>query len=380
MRIGINLLQFRPGETGGSEIYTRGIIGSLSEVDKKNEYVLICNSSNYKAITPPSDNFSIFVIPETPNKNFIREIPLLNKSGSISKKIESLKLDVIHFPFSFMFPLKKWEKSILTMYDLQHEYMPQNFSITQLVIRRKNYPESIKNSDLVIAISKFTKENIIEKYHTDLDKIIVNYIGYAKEFEKKDKEKKIKIKEKFNLSERYIFYPAATWHHKNHLKLLEAFRKIKREEDSNINLVFSGTKMNAQPLIDNKIKDLGLTDCVLQLGRLNFEDLVHIMQGAHVLAFPSLFEGFGIPVIEAMASRVPVACSNTTSLPEIAKGASIMFDPNDSNEIANAITRILNDNKLRKKLITKGNERIKEFTWKNIAIKTLRYYEKVAKI
>jgi len=379
MQIGINLLQLRPDEIGGTETYVRGLIEAISKVDKKNEYTLICNDSNVKTVVPPGENFSLFVIPEAPKKPLQREIPLVNNSGSIRKKIENLSLDCIHFPFSYMFPLNKWENSVLTVHDLQHVYMPHFFSIPSLFVRNKNYTASIKYADLVISDSEFTKKTIIEKYGIKPEKIKVIYIGYDPRFRNKDRKMK-EIKKRLKLPEKYIFYPAASWPHKNHLKLIDAFSMIKKDERyQDWGLVLTGAKKEGQAAIDRKISESEMSKSIFQLGRVPFDQLITMMQGAEMLVYPSLFEGFGMPVVEAMASGVPVACSNVTSLPEIAGNAALLFDPNNVEEIVDSIKKIAEDTKLRRRLVKSGNNRIKLFSWNKIALQTLKCYERVAK-
>ena len=142
-------------------------------------------------------------------------------------------------------------------------------------------------------------------------------------------------------------------------------------------LIFTGIKKQSHSAVAKEIERLGLKDDIIHIGYLPYEDLPLLYNAASLLVFPSLFEGFGMPVVEAMGVGLPVACSNTTSLPEVAGGAAILFDPEDPEDIAEKVAALLNDEALKKTLVQKGLARASMFTWEQTALKTKKVYEDV---
>jgi glycosyltransferase involved in cell wall biosynthesis len=180
------------------------------------------------------------------------------------------------------------------------------------------------------------------------------------------------IRTKYNLPERYLLYAAALLPHKNHERLLKAFKEIK-EEFPGWKLVFTGAWEKGQDRLVSSIKALGLEKDIILLGWLPFEDIPEIYRGAEIFVFPSLHEGFGLPILEAMASGVPVVCSRIEPLIEVAGNAAFFVDPYDPSDIARGILAVLKDEPLRIRLIDEGKKRAKEFTWDNTARKTLEF-------
>ena len=181
----------------------------------------------------------------------------------------------------------------------------------------------------------------------------------------------------YELPEQYMLYPANTWPHKNHLRLVKAYYFLKTKYNIKTKLIFTGAKKGTQANIENYIKKNHLDDDVIYLGYIKQEDMPYIFANAKLIVFPSLFEGFGIPVIEAMRVGVPVACSNSTSLPEIAEDAAVYFNPYSIKDIANKIYSLINNKELRDTLLLKGNIRIQNFSWIKCADETITAIKKL---
>jgi len=186
----------------------------------------------------------------------------------------------------------------------------------------------------------------------------------------------IQIRKKYGLFQEFLLYPAATWPHKNHLSLLRAMHILKRRGFRG-ELVLTGMAMQNHSFVLKTIRELELQDNVRVLGYVPDEDMPALFCAATLMVFPSLFEGFGIPVIEAMAVGCPVACSNVTSLPEIVGNAALMFDPREPDNIAETIWKIWNDDSLQETLRNRGLERAKLFSWETAALKTVGVYRDI---
>jgi glycosyltransferase involved in cell wall biosynthesis len=267
-------------------------------------------------------------------------------------------------------------KSILVIHDLQHVNQPWNFSGLYLPFLKSIIYLSAKSADAVIAISQKVKNDIVKHYKISPNKISVVYNGTDHNiFFVRDKDEVRTIKKKYDLPDRFLLYTASSLPHKNHKNLLEAFKVVK-EGMEDIKLVLIGARDYGYQEIVQKIKALGIENDVIFLGWLPFEDIPAIYCASHVFVFPSLHEGFGLPVIEAMASGVPVVCSGIEPLTEIAADAALFIDPYNPRDMAKGIIKVLEDKGgLRKKLINKGLKRAGEFTWENTAYKTLSALE-----
>jgi glycosyltransferase involved in cell wall biosynthesis len=182
---------------------------------------------------------------------------------------------------------------------------------------------------------------------------------------------------RFGFERPFLYYPAATWPHKNHLTLLSAVSVLQERYGFDGDLVLTGVTKQHHEKIYSEIQRLGLQKRVRLMGYLPYGDLPLVYNLARLMVFPSLFEGFGIPLLEAMACGCPVACSNTTSLPEVAGDAAVQFDPLSPEDMAAAIWSVWSDESLRQDLKQRGVERAARFTWEETARRTVGTYRKV---
>jgi glycosyltransferase involved in cell wall biosynthesis len=187
------------------------------------------------------------------------------------------------------------------------------------------------------------------------------------------------LRAKYSLHKPFMYYPAATWPHKNHNRLLAALKIMKDRCRFDGQLVFSGIAMQENDAVLEEINRLGLQNDVVILGYLPHAELPYLYNLARLMVFPSLYEGFGIPLVEAMACGCPVACSNTTSIPEVVGDAAVTFDPGSAEEMAEKIWAIWNDDVLLCDLKTKGLGRAGQFSWENMARQTVQVYKKAAR-
>jgi len=411
MRIGINALGLKPASCGGMEIYFRNLIKALCETDKENEneYYVFLNDKEIKETIQQNIGlrvkiiyisqfytyftgafFILFTRPSVFIKLLINKFSRVLSIGNIYEvdidmsgvygkivNLDSYKMDVIHFPFTIIDPsfLNIKTPIVLTIPDIQQEYYPEFFNKSELNMRKKLYKPSAERADIILTISETTKKTLIEKYGIKPEKIIVSYPGCSRDFKKIEDQKTLSaVKEKYALPDEFIFYPASTWLHKNHIKLLAAISILKKKYDFEKKLVLTGIPMNNHSRIIDTIKRLNLEKQVIFLHFIPFSDIPVIYNLAAIMVFPSLFEGFGIPLLEAMNAGLPITCSDRTSIPEIVGDAGIYFNPDIPEDIAEKIFLLWHSNDMKKELIRKGFERAALSKWKETAEKTLSAY------
>jgi glycosyltransferase involved in cell wall biosynthesis len=383
MKVVINLLEFNPGAMGGIETYVRNILNRLVNGSNQNSCTVICSESTADYFAAIDERIKLKVIVNRRKsfhrltRSFVRKIAGIDM---LARAIDQCGADVVHNPLTNVRPLDLVTPSVLTFYDMQHEYYPQLFSPNELQRRRAKYEKAVRMADRVIAISGHVKMSLVEKYGVDADKIDVVYLGCGTEYRLLDHDARSEeIKQKYALDRPYMYYPAATWPHKNHKNLLAALRNLKEQNSFDGELVLTGIAMQAHSEILEEIERLGLTGTVKVLGYLPYNELPYVYNMARLLVFPSLFEGFGIPLVEAMACGCPVVCSNVTSIPEVIGDAGVMFDPHSPSDIAEKILTVWNTREIRDTLRSKGLARAHMFNWDETARKTVEVYGRTSR-
>lgn len=261
---------------------------------------------------------------------------------------------------------------VVTIHDLSYLHFPELFRHEDLLQLTNWSKYSIKNSAAIIAPSKSTKEDIVKNYSVSPDKITVTYEGYNKEVFKAQSAPKIAaVKKKYKIVGEYIIFVGTLQPRKNIERLIESFSNLKFEI-RNLKLVICGKKGWLYDSILEKSKTLGISNKVIFTDFVPDNDLPSLLSGAKVYVNPSLWEGFGIPVVEAQACGVPVVVSNTSSLPEIVGNSSIFVDPESAESISAGIKKVITDEKVRLDLIKKGNANLKRFSWETCAKETLK--------
>ncbi len=268
--------------------------------------------------------------------------------------------------------------SLYCVPDLQHEYYPELFSSRVLNWREKYFRKSAETADGVLTISHFSKQTIVDKYGISPEKIHVTWLDCPTNFTlDKAIEHEEYVREKYNLPEQYIFYPANTWSHKNHLTLIRALERYDEFYGDPPTLVLTGYQSEAQAQVSNAIKNSKLSKKVYFLGYVNQDFMPAIYKNAICLVFPSMFEGFGIPLVEAMRTNCPIIAANNTTMKEIAGDAAIYFNTMDEIELAVMIRFMITNKRLRNVLIKNGVERAKLFSFEKCVIQTLNIIDEV---
>jgi glycosyltransferase involved in cell wall biosynthesis len=369
VRIGINALYLLPGKVGGSETYVRNLIKAMAELDGTDEYFIFINRESAGVF---SSSPRVRIIP-CGIKAENRPLRILWEQFLLPLQVRRHKIDLL-LSTGMTAPFCCPARSVLVIFDLQHVNQPGNFSWFHLFFLRSIIYRSAKTADGIITISHHVKKDIEKHYRIDPSRISVGYLGVNHAAFFPSPAAGI---EKYRLPARYILYAAALLPHKNHRLLLEAFREV-RNRIPDVKLVLTGAWETGQEALAGVIANLGLQNDVIMLGWIPFEDIPAVYRGAAVFVYPTLHEGFGLPILEAMASGVPVVCSKIAPLTEIAEDAAFFIDPNDQSDIAKGVVTMLEDEAVRAKLIEKGLSLARNFTWDKTARMTRDFLDEIA--
>lgn len=376
LHIGINALYLLPGKVGGAETYTRNLVKWLAAIDSHNKYSIFINRESagiFESLAPA------FTVVPCPINATSRPTRILWEQIILPFQVRSRKIDIL-LSTGLTSPFFCPAKSILVLYDLQHVNQPQNFNRLYLLFLKSIIYASAKSADGIIAISNHVKDDIVKFYRIAAEQIEVTHLGVDRDlFNDQRPPLGSAIKERYGLPERYLLYAAASLPHKNHARLFEALLHAKKQIPD-LKLVLIGARDKGEDVLAEKIRRLGLESDVILLGWVPFEDVPLIYQGCEAFVFPTLHEGFGLPVIEAMACGVPVICSHMEPLIEVAGDAALFVDPLDPEDIARGIVSVLSDPSARSELIRKGFERAKAFAWDETARKTAGFMDAMARM
>jgi glycosyltransferase involved in cell wall biosynthesis len=380
MKIGIDVRTLMDKYYSGVSAYSLNLIQELLKIDKENDYLLYYNSAK-KIDLPEFEGDYKVIHTKYPNKVFNY---LLQKQLSWPKLDKVLGgVDVFLAPHYNFFSFSGGTKKVLTIHDLSFLRYPEYFS------KRKNFWHQLINvkklahsMDIIVAVSENTKQDIIELLNVDEKKIKVVYSGLENSFHEvcsslendnfnneKNQQKLREVKEKYKLPDKYILSLSNLEPRKNLETLIFAYIKIRdaNHDLNDLKLVICGAKGWKYKNIFKSIEKSKYSDDIIYTSYIENKDKPYIYKQAKVFVYPSFYEGFGFPPLEAMACAVPVVASFSSSLPEIIDKAGILVDPKSSDELAKAIISILTDNDLRDYYIDKGLKRAKEFSWQKTA-------------
>ena len=268
-------------------------------------------------------------------------------------------------------------KNLEVIHDLNFEensaWLPKSFA----KYYKKNFPKWAENATRIATVSEYSKQSIHLKYQIPLDKIDVVYNGSNELYKPISKEEQHQTKNTYTGGADYFVFIGSLHPRKNIDNLLKAFDEFKKQDNSNIKLVIVGSRFYWNKSIKNAYDNLKHKNDVVFTDHLPIDQLVNVLASSIALTYVSLFEGFGIPLIEAMNCETAIITSNTTSLPEVAQDAALFVDPTSVNEIAEAMLKMSTQPQLRRSLIEKGKERRKAFSWQQTADKLWLSIEKV---
>lgn len=368
MRIGIDARMLRYSGIGE---YIRNLVENLARIDRENQYLLFAKENDLEICKINQENFSFQVV----------KAPLFSLSEQIVLPFEIKKnrLDIFHTPhfnISLFSPVKK----VVTIHDLIPLIFPgaRSSRLSRAYYRFMN-SQATKKARKIIVDSKNTKRDLLKFFKVPEGKTEVIYGGVSERFRPVNDAKSLEeVEKKFNTTKKFLLYAGLRKPHKNLVSLIKVLEILRRKMNFDIQLVMVGKKDPRFTQVEEAAKELELEDDVLFLGEVSDEDLVLLYNAAQVFLFPSLYEGFGLSPLEAMACGTPVISSNTSSLPEVLGDVAILLDPNDTIKWAEKIREVFTNEDLRKKLKHKGLERVKKFSWERTAQDTLRVYESLA--
>lgn len=368
MRIGIDASTI--GTQGGPRTYVLNLIESLLKIDKENEYVLFYNSEEHSGKFPKAREV---VVPfSNPATRLLREHLLM----AYHYKRECL--DIIHNPKSAISLLKPC-KTVVTIFDLIPVTNPETEKWMARIYWKVQIPTAARHADFVITSSEFAKREIIRRYGTSEERIKVIPIAYNNYCRPMDPGREAdEVRRKYSIPDSYILYVGTIQPRKNIDTLVKAYSKLVKTKGVTHKLVITGRKGWLYGPLFELIKSEGMEQNVIFTGFVPDEELPYIYSSAELFVYLSLFEGFGIPPLEAMACGVPVICSNTTSLPEVVGDAGILEAPLDQEGIEKSMLTVLESPSLRREMQDKGFLQAKKFSWERTARETLRIYEEVA--
>lgn len=363
-------------ERSGIGRYTYQLILALFEINLEYSLYLygLCQATKFTPITSKQNIERIEDLIVNIGRNRMpfpfRKVSRLVTSY-IKEKTQPASMDVVLWT-NFIANLSAEYKSIITIHDMAHYYYPQ-YTVTGFE-NDLNYKlgEHALMSDLILCVSENTKRDVINILGIEESKIWVTYNGVSEGFRRyQDKNKMNDLRSRFTLPERFILFVGTVEPRKNLIKLIEAYQLLHSQYGIKEPMVIVGGKGWKNEPLYQRIKEMKIDDHIIFTGYVSDDDLPLFYNAATVFAYPSLYEGFGIPVIEAMACGVPVVTSNVSSLPEVAGDAAVLVNPEEPEEIAAAIYRIMIDEDLYESLREKGFKQASKFTWEACAKKTL---------
>lgn len=334
--VGISLLTLVPGVVGGSETYARELVRALARVGELDYRVYVPTVAADAADGLPSRVVGAYPAGRSMPRRAAAMAYSAASPWPVRRELELGELDAIHFPLSVMLPPVSRPPAATTVLDVQHELYPRFFSRAELAYRRLVYGWTVRRSRIVITISEHARAGLIERLGLKPERVRAIHLGIDHERFRPSEEPR----------ENFLLYPALGWPHKNHALLFEAFALLRARRPS-LRLVLTGYA--------------GVTpEGVEARGRVPADELLSLYRRAAALVFPSLYEGFGQPPLEAMACGCPVACSNAASLPEVVGDAARLFDPESPEGMAAAVEEVLDN---PDEWAQRGLERAKTFSW-----------------
>ncbi len=316
MRVGIALLTLVPGLTGGAETYARELVRALGRIGRYEYRVFL------PSIATDVDGLPVEVVDEyRASWSMPGRIVAMAGGWFLGSRMRGRVdgLDVVHFPLTVTIPRLAEPPTVSTVLDLQHEFLPHFFSRAERAYRRVVYARSARRSRIVVTLSQFAADTIVDRLGIPDDRVRPIHLGIDHALFRPDDSPR----------RNFLLYPAREWPHKNHARLFEAFAAL-REKRQGLELVLTAY-------------DGPVPQGVRSVGRVSRAELADLYRSAAAVVFPSLYEGFGQPPLEAMACGCPVACSNAGSLPEVVGNATRLFDPTSVEEIVVAIEEVLDE-------------------------------------
>ena len=380
------------GKAGGMEQAAYELIAAMGHLDRRNGYRLFVPRSTYSEWDFPP-GFDVQPHYSDPIERRVEGLSsfltnrlaeslsmpaVLNPAMRTLAEFRRMDFNLVHSVAGYIHPDLKGFPGIITIYDLQHLHYPEFFAPDEREERDRLYRESIQAAHHGMCISEFTRQDVHRQYGIPLDKLSTVWIIPSRQvWRQLQEQERRSLLARMGLTGPFLFFPAHCWPHKNHAKLVEAFQMIFTELPRELKLILTGRSFPADHPAALAIREHGLEQRIVHLGYRSPLEIRALFQGCLGLVFPSLFEGYGMPVAEALIAGKPVACSNVTSLPEIAGDAALMFDPHDSKDMAARLLELVTQSDLRRELSDRALRRRTLFSARRSALQTLSIYQRV---
>lgn len=354
----------------GIGTYTENLVKELLKIDNENEYSLFWAGQNYESYK--KDNTKIILTSKRHSAFY--------ENHYFPKYIKNNNIDIHHLPQNGMGLCEDYfTKSIVTIHDLIPYILPETTGRGYLERFIKNMPNILDKAKGILTVSEYSKRDILKFFnHIPEEKIFVTHLAANSNFKPLDKDYcKTLIKNKYNFSLPYILYIGGFSSRKNAKDLITAFNNVFKDLNEPHVLLLGGSIKDEGLKLVEYSKTLSFKNNIIFTGFIEDNLLPTLYNGAELFVYPSLYEGFGLPPLEAMSCMTPVITTNVTSIPEVTKDSCILIDPNDIDTLENTLLDLLNNKTLREELAKKGYERSKDFSWRKTAEKTLEVYNKV---
>lgn len=285
---------------------------------------------------------------------------------SIPRALKRHKIDLFLSPDGYM-SLNTKVPTLTVIHDLNFEHSPDNLKPSHQRYMTYFSPQFARYSTRIATVSEYSKQDIVNTYHIEADKIDVVYDGAHEGYHPLSPSEQRLTREQYAGGNRYFIFISTIIKRKNLATLLTAFDQFKQDDHEGTKLLVVGHRVWWKDELAKAYEQMSHKEDVVFLGRTEPEELIRLLGSAISLVYPSLYEGFGIPIIEAFQAEVPVITSNCTSMPEVAGDAAILIEPTDTDAMSNALTRVANDSNLRNQLISEGRSRRTLFSWDKTA-------------
>ena len=369
MHIGLNLLFIVPGQNGGTQVYSESLIQALADLNTQDTFTVFVSREGAALDLPQQPNFHKVVCPIYSAN---REMRYLWEQAIFPWSVRAHRVDLLH-SLGYVGPLLSPCPQVVTIHDVNFIAISGAMTSKKQAVLSKIVPRVARRSARVLTISQFSKAQIVQHLSVPAERVHVTPAGPRARSAERDASWS-EIAAAYQITQPYLMAFGSLSEHKNIERLVQAFADIHSQIPHSLVLAGHlppGTGLRA------KIEALGLGDRIRITGYVPDSHVMPLLENAELFVFPSLYEGFGLPVLEAQAAGVAVACSTAASLPEVAGDGAAFFDPNSAEEMGRVLVEYLGDSRLRAALIEAGKDNVARFSWKQTAEATLACYREV---
>jgi glycosyltransferase involved in cell wall biosynthesis len=371
VRVGINLLWLVPGRVGGTEMATVSLLRQLAAQPAPGLDLSLYVVDGFGEAYP--DVMASFPTESVPMTGRVRPLRVAAENTWLAQRTRG-RVDLMHHVGGVL-PLVQAAPGVVTIHDLQPFDLPGNFTPIKRLYLQRSIPRTVRRAARVLVPTEFVRRGVLDRFDVDPDHVLVSRWGV----EHPGHEMSVaQVQARYGLPRRWFVFPSFTWNHKNHLMLLRAFAGVAAREHD-VMLVLTGGEGPAEQAVADEILRLGLRGRVRRTGLVPRRDVLAIVRGAVALTWPSLYDGFGLPVLEGMSLGTPVVSSDAAALPEVVGGAALMLPTDDVGAWTDAMVRLLEDGVERRRLAELGLAHVADFTWQRTAEDTVAAYTAAAR-